>query len=355
MPRGTVVHRFGPFELDLASGRLFCGDRRIPLSDTQSAVLVHLVSHAGAVVAKDILTHTAWGGAAIADSSIEKLLSRLRKALGDEGPSGRRYIETVPHRGYRFAAAVERAERHNGDAPVDEQLAPFRAFVQGRTQLDTLDREAIRRARAAFEDALRLAPDYAPGHLGLSMACGLTFEATAATPHPDRAALQLGITHARRGCVLTPASGEAWSTLAFVHALCLVFGFSFLSVRWLSRAYGAVEGGDWTAVVFVPMAVAASLPPLVTVGAAVVLLLLLPACSFLLWPFGIRPTTAAALLTVSVVDAPTPRWSVRHVDGESRPGWKHSTHRNAAALDVVAAYFREELTAVGNAELTLVS
>src|SRR5687768_17605266 len=103
MLRGTVVHRFGPFELDLASGRLFCGDRRIPLSDTQSAVLVQLVSHAGAVVAKDALIHTAWGAIAISDNSIEQVLSRLRKALGDAG-RGRRYIETVPHRGYRFAA-----------------------------------------------------------------------------------------------------------------------------------------------------------------------------------------------------------------------------------------------------------
>jgi hypothetical protein len=48
--------------------------------------------------------------------------------------------------------------------------------VQGRTELDTLDRDAIGRARHAFEDALREAPDYMPAKLGFAMACGLAFE-----------------------------------------------------------------------------------------------------------------------------------------------------------------------------------
>jgi hypothetical protein len=138
---------------------------------------------------------------------------------------------------------------------------------------------------------------------------------------------------------------------ALIYALCVVFGFSYLSVRWLSRARDAVEGGDWTAIAVVPLALSVTIPPLVIVGGAVLLLLLLPACSFLLWPFGIFPSTAAALLTVSVAEAPTPRWTVKHVPGDTRPGWKHSTHRNATALETVAAYLRDELTGVDRLDL----
>jgi DNA-binding winged helix-turn-helix (wHTH) protein len=140
-----VVHCFGPFELDLASGRLFRGDRRVPLSRPQAAILVKLVFHAGEVVSKDALHETAWGATSVQDNSIDKAVSDIRKALG-ETRIHRTYIETVRHKGYRFAATVQRTERQPGETPLEEQLAPYLAFVQGRTELDTLDREAIRRA-----------------------------------------------------------------------------------------------------------------------------------------------------------------------------------------------------------------
>jgi DNA-binding winged helix-turn-helix (wHTH) protein len=179
MAGGMVVHRFGPFELDPASGRLFRGQQRVRLSDTQSAILVQLVSNVGDVVAREALIRAAWGNTAVSDNSLERAISRLRHALSG-GRNGAVYIETLNSVGYRFAAAVECAERDRPAASLDAQIAPYRAFVQGRTELDTLDVEAIHRAQRAFEDALRLAPDYADAHVGLAMACGLAFEATTA-------------------------------------------------------------------------------------------------------------------------------------------------------------------------------
>jgi hypothetical protein len=40
------------------------------------------------------------------------------------------------------------------DTSRDDTLAPFRAFIQGRSDLDTLTRDAIHRARQAFEHVL---------------------------------------------------------------------------------------------------------------------------------------------------------------------------------------------------------
>jgi len=135
-------------------------------------------------------------------------------------PSGRHALHrNSPQPRLRFAAAIERAQRHDPDAPLDAQLAPFRAFVQGQADLDTLDRDAILRARRAFEDVLRATADYAPAHIGLANACGLSFESTRIDIVPDTVALQPAIDHAFKGCELAPAWAEAWSTLAFV--LCL--------------------------------------------------------------------------------------------------------------------------------------
>ena len=218
MPGGGSVYRFGPFELDAPRARLFRGQTRVPLPDSQFAILLQLLAHVGEVVSKDALADAAWRGTAVTDNSLDQAISRLRKTLGSGRDRGR-YIETVPNHGYRFAAAIERTQRHDADRASDGQLALYRAFVQGEDDLDTLDRDAIQRARRTFEDVVRAAPDYAPAHIGLANACAYAFESTRADVEPDFAALQLAIDHASKGCELAPASADAWSTRAFV--LCL--------------------------------------------------------------------------------------------------------------------------------------
>jgi DNA-binding winged helix-turn-helix (wHTH) protein len=60
MPGGSRVYRFGPFELDAPRARLFRGQTRVPLPDSQFAILLRLVSHVGEVVSKDALADAAW-------------------------------------------------------------------------------------------------------------------------------------------------------------------------------------------------------------------------------------------------------------------------------------------------------
>ena len=149
MAGGIVVHRFGPFELDRASGRLFRGRRRVALSDTQAAILVQLVSNVGEVVSREALIEAAWGNTAVTENSLRQAIRRLRQALGD-GRKGAIYIETLRTRGFRFAAAVARGQREAARVPLEAQLAPFRAFVQGRSELDRLDRDRARDTHAAI-------------------------------------------------------------------------------------------------------------------------------------------------------------------------------------------------------------
>lgn len=120
-------------------------------------------------------------------------------------------------------------------------------------------------------------------------------------------------------------------TGATVGALALVPA----TFAWLSFGRQALDTANWAVLaVAIPMTVTAGIAALVLVGGSVLLVLLLPALSVLLWPFGIFPTAAAALLTVSVQEAPTPDWMVVQVPGT------HRTHGDPTALDAVADYVR---------------
>ena len=209
------IYRFGPFELDSSRRRLVRDGEPVSLPDRHLDILAFLASNAGHVVSKDALITAGWKDVAVSDNSIEQAISSLRRTLGNQ-PGGAAYIETLARRGYRFAAAVERAPARESDAALDAMLAPYRAFVDGRAALETLDRDAITRAREAFAQALRAEPDHPSAHIGMANACILGFESTRADAAPDVDALREAGHHAREGCRLDAASGEAWSTLAFV-------------------------------------------------------------------------------------------------------------------------------------------
>src|SRR5436190_2296916 len=213
--RPSDVYRFGPYELDSGVRRLVRDGEPLALPDRHVEILLLLLANAGRIVTKDSLIEAACADVAVGDNSVEQAISGLRKALGSQ-PNGTPYIDTLARRGYRFGAPVQRGQPRHSDADLDALLAPYRAFVEGRAALETLDRESVLHARQAFEAALRTAPDYSAAHIGMANACVLAFESTRADTAPDLTTLQQATHHAREGCRLDPASGEAWSTLAFV-------------------------------------------------------------------------------------------------------------------------------------------
>jgi DNA-binding winged helix-turn-helix (wHTH) protein len=209
------VYAFGSFRFDPAQRALTGAHGTTNLTDRQSDVLACLIARRGEVVSKDELIETAWGGIAVTDNSLERVISDLRRLLGDTTQSPT-FIQTVARRGYRFRAEVTdtRAARAP-DTAIEALLEPYRAWVQGRTALETLERDAVEGARAAFARAVKEVPDYAPAHLGLANACLMHFESTRADERPDLDVLTTASHHAREACRLDSASGEAWATLAF--------------------------------------------------------------------------------------------------------------------------------------------
>jgi TolB-like protein/DNA-binding winged helix-turn-helix (wHTH) protein len=67
-------------------------------------VLLHLVRAAGRVVAKDELLDAIWPDVTVSDESLERCVSDIRSALGDDQ---RKILKTVSRRGYLFAAELK--------------------------------------------------------------------------------------------------------------------------------------------------------------------------------------------------------------------------------------------------------
>ena len=235
-----MTFTFGDFRFDTRRKRLTRGEDVVPLSEHQVDVLAHLVARAGEVVSKDALIEAAWRGVAVTDNSLEQAISGLRKALGD-APRKPQIIQTVPRRGYRFGADVTREESRTTDAELEALLEPYRAWVEGRAALETLERDAVMRAEQAFTAIVERSPEYASAHLGLANASVMHFEATRADEIPDTDALLRAGHHAREACRLDAQSGEAWATLALVHHR------SGLGVQAIAAARRAVmlEPDNW--------------------------------------------------------------------------------------------------------------
>jgi DNA-binding winged helix-turn-helix (wHTH) protein len=82
---------------------------RIKLQDQPFAVLLILLEKPGQLVTKEALQQRLWPTDTFVefDKGIYNAMKRLRETLGDEAETPR-YIETLPRRGYRFIAPVER-------------------------------------------------------------------------------------------------------------------------------------------------------------------------------------------------------------------------------------------------------
>jgi DNA-binding winged helix-turn-helix (wHTH) protein/tetratricopeptide (TPR) repeat protein len=95
---------FGPFRLDTGKRVLWRDDRIVPLPPKALDVLVALVEEHGDVVTKETLLDRVWPDTFVEEANLSVNISTLRKMLG-EADDGQSYIQTVPRRGYRFAAA----------------------------------------------------------------------------------------------------------------------------------------------------------------------------------------------------------------------------------------------------------
>jgi DNA-binding winged helix-turn-helix (wHTH) protein/TolB-like protein/Tfp pilus assembly protein PilF len=125
------LYEFGPFCVDAAERVLLRGGRPVPLSPKLFDTLLALVERSGHLVEKAELMELVWPETFVEESNLSSNVSLLRKALG-EGADGQPFIETVPRRGYRFAAGVRVLERGPGAAFADAEEIVVRRRTRAR-------------------------------------------------------------------------------------------------------------------------------------------------------------------------------------------------------------------------------
>lgn len=103
------IRRFGSFELDIDTGQLRRGGLPVKLQPQPFRLLVLLTSRPGSLVSRDEIRQQLWPDGTFVDfdQSVGFAVKQIRDALGDSAVRPV-YLETVPRRGYRFVAAVDR-------------------------------------------------------------------------------------------------------------------------------------------------------------------------------------------------------------------------------------------------------
>jgi DNA-binding winged helix-turn-helix (wHTH) protein/tetratricopeptide (TPR) repeat protein len=145
--KANKLKEFPPFRLDTENQCLWRrgegrGDERILLTPKAFAVLRYLVEHAGRLVTQEELLEAVWPDTFVQPEVLKYQIADVRSTLGDR-PKNPLFIETLPRRGYRFAAAVSEG------APAEPAASPA-----GGGRLVGRDRE-LARLRAALKTALR--------------------------------------------------------------------------------------------------------------------------------------------------------------------------------------------------------
>ena len=114
--------RFGIFEIDPAAGELRRNGSIVRLQPQPFQVLLLLAENTGEVVERDRIRQEIWGGTMVDfDRSLNVCIAQIRSALNDDAESPR-FIQTLPRKGYRFIAPVDK--NHTTATPADVPTPP---------------------------------------------------------------------------------------------------------------------------------------------------------------------------------------------------------------------------------------
>ena len=157
-PRGPIL-RFGPFELDTNAELLLRNGRTIRLQPQPFKLLRLLAETSGRLVTREEIQAALWKGDTFVDfdQGVNFAVKQVRDALGEDAERPA-YIQTVPKRGYRFAAPVEVVVLGGaGRPPASTDPRLHKALWANIAELRMLEARREQRSRIALAVILGLA------------------------------------------------------------------------------------------------------------------------------------------------------------------------------------------------------
>lgn len=120
------IYEFAEFRLIPAENLLLRDGQSVPIKPKVFSALVYLVERNGHLVEKGELMDRVWEDAFVEEAAVARCVWAIRNALG-EGSENRKFIQTVPKRGYRFVGNVTEVNGAGPDGPhaEPEVLSPI--------------------------------------------------------------------------------------------------------------------------------------------------------------------------------------------------------------------------------------
>src|SRR6185503_3646665 len=146
-------YTFGPFRIDVALSRVERGDGVVPIPPKAFDLLLLLARNPDRIVPKNELIETLWPNTFVEDANLTQHIYTLRRALGDR-PDGEPYIESLPRRGYRLAAAVRELDADSAEAATEgSRASQFAASADSAQPLREGERKRATVLQCALADA----------------------------------------------------------------------------------------------------------------------------------------------------------------------------------------------------------
>jgi Tol biopolymer transport system component/DNA-binding winged helix-turn-helix (wHTH) protein len=130
--------RFEGYVIDRSGWTLRWEEEPIALNRKSFDLLLHLIQHRDRVSSKDELLAAIWPEQFVEESNLTQQIFLLRKTLSRH-QSGRKIIETIPGRGYRFTAPVKIEPRASPREGFQPQLVPDAS--ESMTQISIEEKE----------------------------------------------------------------------------------------------------------------------------------------------------------------------------------------------------------------------
>src|SRR5687768_12138067 len=126
-------YEFGEFRLDAEERQLFRGNSTLEITPKALVILHLLVTNAAMMDTKEEILQKVWPDSSVEETNLSHHVFRLRKAHGET--EERKFIETVPRRGYRFVAKTVQAQA--AESEITPEATPARPVV-GRSKQATV-------------------------------------------------------------------------------------------------------------------------------------------------------------------------------------------------------------------------
>jgi serine/threonine-protein kinase len=201
-----VFFDFGDYRLDAGKRLLLKHGKTVPLLPKAFDLLLVLIRGRDRVMSKDEVMKAVWPDTFVEEANLAQNISVIRKALGDD-PRERRFIVTVPGRGYRFAADVVEVTPPSGSHQA-QQL-----YIRGRHLLNKRLTETLSESITLFLEATDADPTFAPAWVGLADAYALLSLYGASMP---RDVFPKARAAAENALKFDPALAEAHNSLGVV-------------------------------------------------------------------------------------------------------------------------------------------